>query len=357
MGAKTSIEWTDRTWGPIRARVKENAGAIARAKNYVSLVNIAETMSGAVGPHCERVSHACDSCYADANNRRCLPANGTGLPFDRRSRDLVDIFADPKILQWPLKWRKASKIFVESQSDLFGEFVPDEMIDQVFAVMALCPQHTFQVLTKRPERMLEWFDAPFDNREHAVGEQMRRISGGADPGIPEWPLANVWIGSTTENQYWFKKRIASLIKTPAARRFISAEPLLGSLYIRDYLPKIDQVIAGGESGRHARPTHPDWAKTLLAQCQETGTPFFWKQWGSWKDGSDFRDNAEIVLNDGRHEYSADDFDQETQNKWSSYAPTMMAMVGKKKAGAELCGREWKEFPAVRPVTAGTGVAL
>src|SRR6185312_11804724 len=118
----TSIQWTDRTWSPLRVRVKSDAAQIARDKNYGSLIQIAEKMAGHVGPHCERVSHGCDNCYSDTNNGRCLPANGTGLPFDRRSRDLVEPFVDEKILLQPLKWRKPQRIFVENQSDLFGEW-------------------------------------------------------------------------------------------------------------------------------------------------------------------------------------------------------------------------------------------
>src|ERR1700730_8515768 len=111
MGLKTSISWTDSTWSPLRARVKADAAQIARDKGYTSLIQIAEKMAGHIGPHCEHVSEGCGRCYSGTNNGRCLPNNGTGLPFDRRSRDLVDIFLDEKILLQPLKWRKPRKIF------------------------------------------------------------------------------------------------------------------------------------------------------------------------------------------------------------------------------------------------------
>jgi protein gp37 len=150
---KSSIEWTDYTWSPIRARVKVDAGEIAATNGFHSLVHIATKMAGHVGPHCEHVSPGCELCYSGTNNHRCLPANGTGLPFDRRSRDLVDVYLDEKILLQPLKWKTPRKCFVENQSDLFGEFVPDELIDRVFAVMALTRHITYQVLTKRAERM------------------------------------------------------------------------------------------------------------------------------------------------------------------------------------------------------------
>ena len=105
MGSKTGIEWTDSTWSPIRARVRLDAADIAGAKGYRSLVSIAEKMAGRVGQHCEHVSPGCEHCYAETNNHRCLPGNGTGLPYDRRSRDLVEVFVDEKVLLQPLKWK------------------------------------------------------------------------------------------------------------------------------------------------------------------------------------------------------------------------------------------------------------
>ena len=118
MSAKTGIEWTDATWSPLRARVKPDAAEIARAKGYRSLVQIAEKMVGRAGPHCEHKSDGCNHCYSGTNNGRCLPSNGTGLPFDRRSRDLIETFVDENILLQPLKWAAPRKIFVENQSDL-----------------------------------------------------------------------------------------------------------------------------------------------------------------------------------------------------------------------------------------------
>src|SRR5271167_829951 len=118
MGQTTHIQWCDATWSPLRVKVKADAAAIAKAKGYTSLVNIAAKMAGHVGPHCEHVSHGCDNCYAETNNGRCLPANGTGLPYDRRSRDLVEAFVDKKIMEQPLRWRAPKKIFVMNQSDL-----------------------------------------------------------------------------------------------------------------------------------------------------------------------------------------------------------------------------------------------
>jgi protein gp37 len=254
MGAKTGIEWTDATWSPIRARVKKGAAKIARAKGYTSLVQIAEKMAGHVGPHCEHKSSGCDHCYAETNNHRCLPHNGTGLPYDRRSRDLVDPVIDEKVLSQPLSWRKPKLIFIENQSDLFGEWVTDGMLDRVFDVMARCPQHVFQLLTKRPERMLEYL------QDRA-------------------PLANVWLGVSVENQA-VDKRIPLLLQTPTAVRFLSCEPLLGPITLEG-CERLDWVICGGGSGPHARPMHPDWAHSLRDQCIAAGVPFFFKQWGAY----------------------------------------------------------------------------
>src|SRR5579872_2008299 len=262
MGAKSSIEWTDASWTPIRARVKEDAADIARARGYASLVQILEARKpngelrvppGKIGPHCEHCSPGCENCYSETNNGRCLPANGTGLPFDRRVRDLVDLFLDETILVQPLHWKRPRRIFVCSQTDLFGDFVADEMIDRVCAVMALCPQHTLQVLTKRAERMWEYFWSPdVRYRIAATAEVLgRRL-------VPRWanhvwkspssiwPMYNVWLGVSVEDVER-KARMRFLRSTPAAVRFVSFEPLieeLGELELRG----IDLAIWGGESG-------------------------------------------------------------------------------------------------------------
>ncbi len=297
MSVKTEIAWCDSTWSPIRARVKLDATAIALKKGYTSLVQIAERMAGRVGQHCEHVSPGCEHCYAETNNHRCLPGNGTGLPYDRRSRDLVEAFVDEKVLLQPLKWRairqydpddgeryadRPRRIFVENQSDLFGEWVTDEMLNQVFTVMALCPQHIFQVLTKRPERMLAYW-ADERKRTLAIINQMADICyPGFDPGGVRLPLPNVWKGVSVEDQAAADKRIPVLLQTPAAVRFISAEPLLGSVMldlppIRFNERELDWVICGGESGPGARPMHADWARSLRDQCVAAGVPFFFKQ--------------------------------------------------------------------------------
>ncbi|MDE2106619.1 MAG: DUF5131 family protein [Patescibacteria group bacterium] len=329
MGAKTEISWTDATWSPLRVRVRDDASAIATAKGYASLTQIAEKMRGRVGPHCEHVSHGCDNCYSGTNNGRCLPTNGTGLPFDRRSRDLIEAFVDEKILLQPLKWRTPKKIFVENQSDLFGEWNTDEMIDHVFAVMALCPQHTFQVLTKRPERMLKYLsnavgirerlselllDSRFladgvwgDTRRMVLGNPSRAVTADGLRGGWRSPLpSHVWLGVSCEDQKTADARIPLLLQTPAAIRFVSYEPALGPVdffsvpqcmddneptreqvdgplgirYIRHGAPGLDWIIVGGESGPGARPCDIEWARQTVEQCKESGTACFVKQLGA-----------------------------------------------------------------------------
>jgi protein gp37 len=258
MSATTKIQWSNSTWTPVRATVKSNAAEIAKEKGYTSLIQIAGKMAGRAGPHCEHISPGCRICYAETLNGRCLPGHGTGLPFDRRSRDLVDIELDQKILAWPLHWQKPRMIFVCSQTDLFADFVPDAMIDRVFDVMAACPQHVFQSLTKRPTRMVEYMS-------------LRK------------PTTNVWCGVSAENQEQADERIPLLLQTPASVRFVSYEPALELVDFRSWLPGLDWIIIGGESGQRRQrpqPFHLEWAKFVIAQCHAAGVAAFFKQAGS-----------------------------------------------------------------------------
>lgn len=317
MSAASSIEWTDATYSPIRARVKDNAPYIAMLHGWKELAEICERMKGHCGPHCEVISTGCNHCYSCTNNHRCLPSNGTGLPFDKRSRELVDIFVDEKILTQPLHWKKGKKVFVENQSDLFGEWVPFEFVDRVFAVMALSPQHTYQVLTKRPDRMLEYLGRnaePGKNiAEHeeeiierwgsAAGTLLdgdwihgpgKRFRSGIESFISaslgldadgnmlaedeiRFPLPNVWIGVSVENQDALQ-RIDVLKDVPAAVRFVSFEPLLENLGAV-ILDGIHWAIIGGESGHKARSMHHNWARSLIRQCREQSVRPFMKQLG------------------------------------------------------------------------------
>lgn len=406
MSAKTGIEWCDSTWSPIRARVLPMAAMIARVQGYTSLVQIAEKMAGRVGQHCEHVSPGCEYCYAETNNHRCLPGNGTGLPYDRRSRDLIETFLDEKALLLPLKWKpvrdtvwgpegvpvgvhdRPRRIFVENQSDLFGEWVPDELIDRVFAVMSLCPQHIFQILTKRPERMFDYFTkfgtASLEVRWALIGQHFPSIAPSCGPVYKSsgLPLPNVWLGVSAENQETANRRIPLLLQTPAAMRFLSAEPLLGPLDLEhilyrdddvdclwnsltayhevlnstsmdivatadDGVTKLDWVICGGESGPGARPMHPDWARLLRDQCAAAGVAFFFKQWGAYKNGSDFKPDAIAVLGDGRICDGTVGQLTELDRQAPVFGATLMRRVGKKAAGSLLDDREHKAFPVPR----------
>jgi len=273
MGDKSKIEWTDASWTPIRARNRA---------------------TGKVGWFCAHASDGCRFCYAEVLNRRL----GTGI--DYRAQDLakIEVFLDEKMLDQPLRWAKPRKIFVCSMTDLFAYFVPVDWIDRVFAVMALAPQHTFLVLTKRPARMRDYVAADRMGYIEGRAKRMLRERSG-DPGKPvmvgktlagTWPWPHVWLGVSVEDQARADERIPRLRETPAAVRFISAEPLLGPVDLRQHLvdpttdwmlsPKraIDWLIVGGESGPGARPMHPDWARSLRDQCQAAGVPFFFKQW-------------------------------------------------------------------------------
>jgi protein gp37 len=224
MSGRTGIEWTDATWNP---------------------------MTG-----CTRISAGCDHCYAAtvAEHRlsaiyRCRPpvqdtAAGRADPFAPR-------FWDERI-DLPLKWRAPKRVFVNSMSDVFHAHFNLDMIRRVWATMEAAPQHQFQVLTKRPERALRLADR-----------------------LP-WPN-NVWLGTSVEDMR-VAHRVDTLRQVPAAVRFVSAEPLLGSLDALS-LGGIHWVIGGGESGRGARPVDLTWARGLRDTCQRHGVAFFWKQWG------------------------------------------------------------------------------
>jgi len=296
MADKTKIEWTDATWNPITG--------------------------------CAVVSPGCTNCYAmklAGTRLRNIPSR-VGLTRATKAGPVWtgEIRFNEAWLDEPLRYRRPRMIFVCAHGDLFAEGVTDEMLDRVFAVMALAPQHTFQVLTKRPERMRDYLSAA---RAHPVGlaalEQTMRShslnprstvgSGvklqGDIAHLSVWPLPNVWLGVSAEDQRRADERIPVLLDTPAAVRWVSAEPLLGSIdlfspemegplangepsleqidgpngmhFVRYGASRLDWVVAGGESGHGARPMHPDWPRMIRDQCATAGVPFLFKQWGEW----------------------------------------------------------------------------
>lgn len=296
MAENSKIEWTEATWNPTRG------------------------CSMAKGSE----SGGCLNCYAARMAARGLPgllSPTTGQPFaimrDSGPRWTGAVELIESQLDVPLHWRRPRRIFVDSMSDLFHEALPDKFIDRVFSTMAAAHWHTFQILTKRPDRMREYCSelrtASNDARQQRIG---RRYI---------WPLPHMWLGTSVENCrcLW---RIDSLRETPAAVRFLSVEPLLEDLGEID-LTGIHWVIVGGESGPGARPMHPEWARSVRDQCIAAQVPFFFKQWGEYCDWDNLTDEtARIVDAAGDGHFDG------------------MLRVGKARAGRLLDGREWSEMP-------------
>lgn len=291
---KTSIEWTHRpetggatggfTWNPIRARlISKNGDPLRRNSGRLS------------GTFCTRISPGCTNCYASTINKRF----GNGLEYTVPNLEKIEFYIDEKILAEPLKRKKPATIFVGDMFDLFHEAIPAEMIERIFRTMALNEDHTYQVLTKRAERMGDW---------------LRLFWRGKNP------MTHIWCGVSVESPD-YRFRIAELVRTPAAVRFLSIEPQLSEIsdcglgdmgcshpslngvdqtdgankvwecmvcngfYTFDGLrrsrPAIDWLICGGESGPGARPFNLSWAESLKDQCKAAGVAFFFKQAGSF----------------------------------------------------------------------------
>lgn len=244
----SKIEWTEQTWNPI------------------------------IG--CSKVSPGCANCYAEKmafRQKYMRPQSEYSQVTTRRKWNGKTAFVESQ-LDKPLKRQKPTTYFACSMGDLFHESVPFEWVDKVFAVMALCPQHTFQVLTKRPARMAYYLSCYYPHDSSTligIRAQIHKINPKAytHSKFP-WPLPNVWLGTTTENQAMADKRIPYLKKCPAAIRFLSVEPMLGPVSVD---PGIDWVICGCESGNNARPMEPIWAMSLRDQCLSANVPFFMKQ--------------------------------------------------------------------------------
>jgi protein gp37 len=270
----SDIQWTDETWNPTTG--------------------------------CTKVSPGCAKCYIE----RTPPMRMAGRKFVGGK---IPMELHPERLDKPLSWKKPRRIFVNSMSDLFHEDVPDEFIDRVFATMALCSLHTFQVLTKRAERMANYFAFYRAGQVWREAWSRCREMGVTERGGEPWPLPNVWLGVSCEDQKRADERIPFLLKTPAAVRFLSVEPLLGAVDLSEWLfcarcrgphkcgpgayetpldnaaggcwfrecrcSQIGWVIVGGESGPDARPCRPEWIRSIIQQCKSASIPAFVKQLG------------------------------------------------------------------------------
>jgi len=368
MADKTNIEWTDATWNPIRG--------------------------------CSRVSEGCRYCYAENVAARVIAMDrGRQVPEGNGAYDGLlakggqwngAIKTVDSVLDQPLRWQKSRLIFVNSMSDLFHENVSEQAIDRIFVVMALAAQHTFQVLTKRPQRMKDYlcnfsWERAVENCRGAdgVSDILRhsldalRGSFGLRPRRPSeadrssWPVKNVWLGVSVENQETANERIPLLLQSPAAVRWLSMEPLLGPVDLlatpagdilcrcggctdmarenpsHAGLQRIDWVVVGGESGRDARPMNPNWVVALRDQCSANGVPFLFKQWGEWRpplDGEEFstamgraqRVPAFIVAKNG----TVHCFEGPT----TADGALPMLRVGKQAAGRLLDGQLFDGYP-------------
>jgi protein gp37 len=318
MSTNSAIEWTDATWNPVTG--------------------------------CSKVSAGCTNCYAERLSHRF---KWTDKPWNA-AYAAENVKLHPERLEEPLRWRKPRKVFVNSMSDLFHEQVPFEFIARVFDIMAQTPEHTYQILTKRPARMKEFI-------EQYVPEN-----------LAPYPLPNVWLGVSVENQQAADERIPLLLQTSAAVRFLSCEPLLGPVNLEKYFDpsglcgtcgdynlscwcqsfpmdehgyvKIDWVIVGGESGPNARPMHPDWVRSLRDQCKAAGVAFLFKQWGEWFPRDQWEDNPELVLPDDDVAYIDGPRTHVFEDLGGVYP---VHRVGKKAAGRMLDGRTWDEYPVVK----------
>lgn len=332
----TKIEWTDETWNPVTG--------------------------------CTKVSHGCKNCYAE----REWPRLRHLLTYAGRA--FTDVACHTERLDLPLRWKRPRRIFVNSMSDLFHEDVSDEFIERVLTTTMHAPQHIFQILTKRPERML------------SLMQRWTDMNGR--------PQHNLWLGVSIEDQATAEERIPMLLQTPATVRWISAEPLLGPVdlfhvkegdgFTFNALSKkvgiafrdtgLDWVVCGGESGPRARTMHPDWVRCLRDQCRTAYVPFHFKQWGAWLP-------INQMLEEDMRKLYPEPPEQDPERSMPCKVPTcgvrsdgfvghgsarldaflhvdghpgggmLMFRVGKKVAGRRLDGRIWDEIPETNPCPA------
>lgn len=367
MAVGTQISWTEATWNPI------------------------------VG--CSVLSPGCKHCYAMRMARRLelmgqaryaglTQMTAAGPVWTGETRPVFEtLFA-------PVLRAKPTIYFVNSMSDLFHETVPQEIIDRIFAVMAISARHVFQLLTKRSARMRAYLRDPetpgriyqevcsiVTEEGHDFGVILIAHPGQeafAPPGprvrLGVWPLPNVWLGISAEDQKRADERIPDLLQSPAALRWVSAEPLLGRIDFRMIaaddtgeidaltgtvfcqgrnepakIPRLDWIVVGGESGPEARPMHPDWARQIRDACRATDVIFHFKQWGAWipkidreRDDPDWRADYSHKFNDRRPEIRWLNLDGGRGFHGERFH--IMRRVGAKKAGYELDGQTHRDLP-------------
>lgn len=309
---KTSIEWTDYTWNPVTG--------------------------------CTKVSQGCKNCYAETMTTRFEKVWG---------HSFKEVVCHQDRLNEPITMGKrlhGKKVFVCDMSDLFHEDVPERFIMEVIQVITICKDTTFQILTKRIERALDFFNRFVPKYFNGLEENY-------------FPIQNLWIGTSCEDQKTANERIPCLIHIPAVVHFISCEPLLGPIDLRKIDPRerlksehvfcydvidntegpsaIQWIIAGGESGRSARPMHPDWVRSLRDQCSSCDVPFFFKQWGEWMPisrpltSSEINVLPEVYKSSNFLQFSSDIINEDNAEFYRA---------GKSQSGNKLDGKQYLQFP-------------
>ncbi len=315
---KSKIEWTDRVWNPI------------------------------VG--CTKVSEGCRNCYAErsAHRMNSNPSTPQYHGITENGRWTGEVRYDAAKLDRPTRWRKPAMVFVNSMSDLFHEALNLNVVADVFRTIEVSRRHTFQILTKRSERM-RYFFACHSEYWQTYQHDGARGGWGKAPGLP-----NLWLGVSVENQAAADERIPNLLACPAGVRWVSVEPMLGPVDLSPWLHDghqwtcdveqgnssvcncsyadvgLDWVVVGGESGPNARPMHPDWVRSVKDQCITAGVPFMFKQWGEWcplmeAEGEIPPDIERAVIS--------------TRNRTSA-----LYRVGKRNAGRRIDGKVHDEYP-------------